>query len=134
MKKRESLLWAKIRKLKLIGQIFRIESNTINGIPDVYYICEGKSIWVELKSNEVKDLGLSKYQTNWHIDHQIHGGRSYILQETLSQPKLKLLEVREPRSLDPVAEGENSRLTLLLHFDKMLWDNNFEDENITLNS
>ena len=33
MKKRESLLWAKIRNLKLIGQIFRIESNTINGIP-----------------------------------------------------------------------------------------------------
>ena len=70
MKKRESLLWAKIRKLKLIGQIFRIESNTINGIPDVYFIQDGVSIWVELKSNEVKDLGLSKYQINLHIDPQ----------------------------------------------------------------
>ena len=122
MKKRESLLWAKIRKLKLIGQIFRIESNTINGIPDVYYICEGKSIWVELKSNEVKDLGLSKYQTNWHIDHQIHGGRSYILQETLSQGLLKLFKVRETRRVELLAEGEASSATLLLMFDRMLWE------------
>ena len=123
MKKRESLLWAKIRKLKLIGQIFRIESNTINGIPDVYYICEGKSIWVELKSNEVKDLGLSKYQTNWHIDHQIHGGKSFILQETLSQGLLKLFKVRETRRVELLAEGEVSSATLLLLFDRMLWEN-----------
>jgi hypothetical protein len=123
MKKRESLLWAKIRKLKLIGQIFRIESNTINGIPDVYYICEGKSIWVELKSNEVKDLGLSKYQTNWHIDHQIHGGKSFILQETLSQGLLKLFRVRETRRVELLAEGDVSSATLLLLFDRMLWEN-----------
>ena len=120
MKKRESLLWAKIRKLKLIGQIFRIESNTINGIPDVYYLCEGKSIWVELKSNEVKDLGLSKYQTNWHLDHQLHGGKSFILQETLSQGLLKLFEVRETRRVELLAEGEVSSATLLLLFDLSL--------------
>ena len=124
MKKRESLLWAKIRKLKLIGQIFRIESNTINGIPDVYYICEGKSIWVELKSNEVKNLGLSKYQINWHIDHQIHGGKSFILQETLSQGLLKLYRVRETRRVELLAEGEASSATLLLLFDRMLWEKN----------
>jgi hypothetical protein len=116
-------LWAKIRKLKLIGQIFRIESNTINGIPDVYYLCEGKSIWVELKSNEVKDLGLSKYQTNWHLDHQLHGGKSFILQETLSQGLLKLFKVRETRRVELLAEGEVSSATLLLLFDRMLWEN-----------
>ena len=124
MKKRESLLWAKIKKLKLIGQIFRIESNTINGIPDVYYICEGKSIWVELKSNEVKNLGLSKYQINWHIDHQIHGGKSFILQETLSQGLLKLYKVRETRRVELLAEGEVSSATFLLLFDRMLWEKN----------
>jgi hypothetical protein len=37
MKKRESKLWLRIKNLKLKGQIFRIESNTINGIPDIYY-------------------------------------------------------------------------------------------------
>ena len=122
MKKRESLLWAKIRKLKLIGQIFRIESNTINGIPDVYFIQDGVSIWVELKSNEVKDLGLSKYQINWHIDHQLHGGHSFILQETLSQGLLKLYKVRETRKVELLAEGEVSRATFHLLFDRMLWE------------
>ena len=122
MKKRESLLWAKIRKLKLVGQIFRIESNTINGIPDVYFIREGQSIWVELKSNEVKNLGLSKYQINWHIDHQIHGGKSFILQETLSQGLLKLFKVRETRRVELLAEGEATSATLLLLFDRMLWE------------
>ena len=122
MKKRESLLWAKIRKLKLIGQIFRIESNTINGIPDVYYICEGKSVWIELKSNEVKNLGLSKYQINWHLDHQVHGGKSFILQETLSQGLLKLFKVRETRRVELLAEGEVSSATLLLMFDRMMWE------------
>ena len=124
MKKRESLLWAKIKKLKLIGQIFRIESNTINGIPDVYYICAGKSIWVELKSNEVKNLGLSKYQINWHLDHQLHGGKSFILQETLTQGLLKLYKVRETRRVELLAEGEASSATLLLLFDRMLWEKN----------
>ena len=122
MKKRESLLWAKIRKLKLIGQIFRIESNTINGTPDVYFIQDGVSIWVELKSNEVKDLGLSKYQINWHIDHQLHGGHSFILQETLSQGLLKLFRVRETRRVELLAEGEVSSATLLLFFDRMIWE------------
>ena len=69
MKKSESLLWQRIKKLKLKGQIFRIESNTINGIADVYWLINGKSIWIELKSNDVKNLGLSKYQINWHLEH-----------------------------------------------------------------
>ena len=102
MKKSESLLWQRIKKLKLKGQIFRIESNTINGIPDVYWLINGKSIWIELKSNEVKNLGLSKYQINWHLDHFQNKGTSVILRETLSQGtsvELEIWLVREPREL-----------------------------------
>ena len=102
MKKSESLLWQRIKKLKLKGQIFRIESNTINGIPDVYWLINGKSIWIELKSNDVKNLGLSKYQINWHLEHYQNKGTSYILREGLSQSTSKRLElwlVREPRNL-----------------------------------
>ena len=124
MAKSEKNLWQRIKKLNLKGQIFRIESNTINGIPDVYYICEGKSIWVELKSNEVKNLGLSKYQINWHLDHQLHGGKSFILQETLTQGLLKLYKVRETRRVELLAEGEASSATLLLLFDRMIWEKN----------
>ena len=102
MKKSESLLWQRIKKLKLKGQIFRIESNTINGIPDIYWLINGKSIWIELKSNDVKNLGLSKYQINWHLEHYQNKGTSFILREVLSQRQPKLFElwlVREPRTL-----------------------------------
>ena len=112
MKKRESLLWAKIRKLKLIGQIFRIESNTINGIPDVYWLINNKSIWIELKSNDVKNCGLSKYQINWHLTHFKNGGQSFILREDLSQrssQNLQIFVIREPRDLVLVYENLNLR-------------------------
>ena len=106
MKKPESLLWNKIKKLNLKGQIFRIESNTINGIPDVYWLHNGKSIWLELKANNIKNCGLSKYQINWHLKHFQNNGTSFILREALSQKTSKSLKssyqlfvVREPREL-----------------------------------
>ena len=110
MKKSESLLWQRIKNLKLKGQIFRIESSTINGIPDVYWLINNKSIWIELKSNNVKNLGVSKYQINWHLTHFKNGGVSYILRETLSQRNSKLLEIfviREPRTFTQVAIFKN---------------------------
>ena len=112
MKKSESLLWQRIKKLKLKGQIFRIESNTINGIADVYWLINKKSIWIELKSNDVKNLGLSKYQINWHLTHYRNGGQSFILREALSQrtsQNLQIFVVREPRDLVLVCENLNLR-------------------------
>ena len=95
-------MWKRIKNLKLKGQLFRIESNTINGIPDVYWLINNKSIWIELKSNDVKNLGLSKYQINWHLTHFKNGGTSFILREDLSQRALSeytSFVVREPRTL-----------------------------------
>ena len=102
MKKPENNLWQRIKKLKLKGQLFRIESNTINGIPDVFWLINGRSIWIELKSNDVKNLGLSKYQINWHLTHFKNGGVSFILREDLShrpRSEYQIFVVREPRDL-----------------------------------
>jgi hypothetical protein len=110
MKKSESLLWQRIKNLKLKGQIFRIESPTINGIPDVYWLINNKSIWIELKSNNVKNLGLSKYQINWHLTHFKNGGVSFILRECLSQSsssEYQIFVIREPRRVIPVANFKN---------------------------
>ena len=68
--KRESKLWKRIKNLNLNGHIFRIESNTINGIPDVHCTIKRKSFWLELKSNDLKNYGISKWQINWHMAHQ----------------------------------------------------------------
>ena len=103
MRKPENNLWQRIKKLKLKGQLFRIESSTINGIPDVYWLINNKSIWIELKSNDVKNIGLSKYQINWHLTHFKNGGTSFILRECLSQRGLseyQLFVVREPRTVN----------------------------------
>ncbi len=102
MAKSEKNLWQRIKKLNLKGQLFRIESNTINGIPDVYWLINNKSIWIELKSNDVKNLGLTKFQINWHLTHYKNGGQSFILREDLSQrtsQNLQIFVVREPRTL-----------------------------------
>jgi len=110
MAKSEKNLWQRIKKLKLKGQIFRLESNTINGIPDVFWLINGKSIWVELKSNDVKNCGLSKFQINWHLAHYKNGGQSFILREALSQrasQNLQIYVVREPRNLVLVCENLN---------------------------
>ena len=110
MKKSESLLWQRIKNLKLKGQIFRIESTTINGIPDVYWLINNKSIWIELKSNNVKNLGLSKYQINWHLTHYKNGGVSFILRECLSlshSSEYQIFVIREPRSVILVEKFKN---------------------------
>jgi len=112
MAKSEKNLWQRIKKLNLKGQIFRLESNTINGIPDVYWLINNKSIWIELKSNDVKNCGLSKYQINWHLTHYRNGGQSFILREALSQrasQNLQIYVVREPRDLVLVSENLNLR-------------------------
>ncbi len=71
----------------------RIESSTINGIPDVHACVNGNSFWLELKSNEDKNFGLSKYQIIWQIDYINAGGVVYNLVFTPLQRELKLMRI-----------------------------------------
>ncbi len=93
--KRESKLWKRIKNLNLNAHIFRVESNTINGIPDVCCAMNGKVFWLELKSNDLKNYGISKWQINWHIEYQKHGGRTFFLASGVKHRGLKLLRVDE---------------------------------------
>ena len=99
--KRESKLWKRIKNLNLNAHIFRVESNTINGIPDVHCVMKGKPFWLELKSNDLKNYGISKWQINWHIEYQKHGGRAFILASGSSNEASNFseLKAREPWSL-----------------------------------
>ena len=111
--KRESKLWKRIKNLNIKGYFFRVESNTINGIPDVYILYKGRSIWLELKSNDLKNYGISKWQINWHSIHNAFGGNAFILLKALKHRGLKLLRI-ESRSVSLVAEGEDNEATLRL--------------------
>jgi hypothetical protein len=87
-KTNEAKLWQRIRDLKIKGHFTRIESSTLNGIPDVNACHSGAEYWLELKSNDLKNCGLSKWQINWQ-------------NKTLVPRALKLL------SLNPVSRSTN---------------------------
>jgi hypothetical protein len=104
----ESDIYKLIKKavinLKLNCHLTRIESGiTLNGIPDLYIVYHSKLInksnikpvcfWLELKSNNLKNCNISKYQFNWIYKHSKAGGVAYILNKTLKGRGLKLYRV-----------------------------------------
>ena len=92
----ESQLWKKINSLQKTQKLWhftRIESATIRGIPDLNCLINGCEFWLELKSKESKNLGLSNYQINWHIKHQKCGGQVFILLPSTKQRGFKLFRV-----------------------------------------
>ena len=100
----ESDIYKLIKKavinLKLNCFLTRIESGlTLSGIPDLYVVYYSNLInkpvafWLELKSNNLKNCNVSKYQFNWIYNHMKAGGVAYILNKTLKERGLKLYRV-----------------------------------------
>ena len=105
MKKRESKLWQRIKKHMTKPHFIRVESNTINGIPDINGCWKGKEFWIELKSDKVGYPKLSKWQISWINKRIKHGGIVIICNETLLEKSLKLYRplsaITDPRLLKP---------------------------------
>ena len=105
MKKRESKLWQRIKKNITKPHLIRVESITINGIPDINGCWKGKEFWMELKSDKVGYPKLSKWQISWINKRIKHGGIVIICNETLLEKKLKLYRplsaITDPRLLKP---------------------------------
>jgi Holliday junction resolvase len=110
-KTKESNLYNLIKTTIKNAHLTRIESNTLNGIPDLYCAYKGNTFWIELKANDIKNCNLSKYQINWILKHQRHGGQVYILNKTVKQRALKLYRLspcavlREDLATTPDAKG-----------------------------
>jgi len=101
---KESKPWNDIKNINKDWHFTRIESSTINGIPDVHCVVNRQVFWLELKANTSKNCGLSKYQINWHIKYLKAGGRAYILNRPLSHGPYELLAVsRESRTPIPLS-------------------------------
>ena len=90
MKKRESKLWQRIKKNITKPHLIRVESNTINGIPDINGCWDTKEFWMELKSDKVGYPKLSKWQISWMNKRILHGGIIIICDEALSKRSLEL--------------------------------------------
>ena len=104
-KKRESKLSRLIQKNCQQIHFTRIESNTINGIPDLNGCINGNGFWMELKSDKVKYPKLSKWQISWINKHISFGGVVIICNETLLQRSIELYRpvsaFTDPRKLKP---------------------------------
>ena len=116
-KTNEAKLWLRIKNLKLKAHFIRIESSTINGIPDINVCDNGAHYWLELKSNDLKNCGLSKWQINWHCDRIKSGGYVFILNQTLVPSSLKLLAVdlvsRTPFLVSRFTDNEEGMRSIL---------------------
>jgi Holliday junction resolvase len=110
-KTKESNLYNLIKTTIKNAHFTRLESNTINGIPDIHCAYSGFAFWLEIKSNDIKNCNLSKYQINWILKHQRHGGKVFILNKTIKERGLKLytleqsLVLREELATQPNAKG-----------------------------
>jgi hypothetical protein len=119
----ESDIYKLIKKavvnLKLNCHLTRVESGfTLNGIPDLYIVYRSNLInktvnkpvafWLELKSNNLKNCNVSKYQVNWILKHGKAGGVAYILNKPLEHRVLKLYSVDRRAVVTEVLSTEYS--------------------------
>ena len=103
----EKLLWNNIKKNITDGFFTRIESSSLNGVPDIFGVMYGHSFWIELKSDDVSFPALNKWQIVWINKFIKKGGVVFIFKETLSESVLKVYRpvsrFTEPRTLVPRA-------------------------------
>ena len=98
----------------------RIESHTELGITDVNACHNGQEVWLELKANSRKDLGLSKYQIVWMKKRIKHGGNVWIMNRPLLD---KTLRFYSPSTIDPGSlTSVHEQPTLVLGPTKINWD------------
>ena len=86
--KPESKLWQLVKKNITSIHWTRLESWAMPGVPDVYGIQEGISVFVELKVTSSNKIGLSPFQKNWLYNHYLQGGRSFIMLQHLKERSL----------------------------------------------
>ena len=107
VKAQESRLWQKVKNNLTDCHLTRIESSTINGIPDIHAVLMNEVFWIELKSDEASYPKLNKWQIVWINKYIKAGGKVIILKETLSKRSLKLYRpvsvFTDPRLLEPRA-------------------------------
>lgn len=119
-KTNEAKLYALLKKNLKKVHFVRLESYTENGIPDVNACHNGIEVWLELKANTRKDLGLSKYQIVWMKKRIKHGGNVWIANRPLLD---KALRFYDPRTIDPGSlTSVHEQPTLVLGSRSIDWD------------
>ena len=119
---KESKLWNELKNLNKNWHFTRVESSTLNGIPDVHCVVNKQVFWLELKANASKNLNMSKWQINWHIKYQKAGGKVFILNRPLLESDYEIWRVsREARVPKHVSSATNLGLLMELLASRISW-------------
>ena len=119
---KESKLWNELKNLNKNWHFTRVESSTLNGIPDVHCVVNKQVFWLELKANASKNLNMSKWQINWHIKYQRAGGKVFILNRPLLQSDYEIWSVcPEARVPKHVSSATNLGLLMELLASRISW-------------
>jgi hypothetical protein len=96
--KPESIFGRQIMK-NIDAQWTRIENRHGGGIPDLYGIRDGVSIWLELKCINVNPINISPLQIAWNYKHFQENGKNYFLVKHIEQKTLKLYDGNRGKEL-----------------------------------
>ena len=86
--KPESKFWKQVKENLNDINWTRLENRIGQGVPDVYGIKDGTSIWIELKVITSNRIKLSPFQKSWNFSHSLQGGRNFIMATAFPQSLL----------------------------------------------
>ena len=79
-------------KKNIDAQWTRIENRHGGGIPDLYGIRDGVSIWLELKCIKQNSINITPTQISWNYNHFQENGKNYFLVKHIEQRIIKLYD------------------------------------------
>ena len=77
----------------------RIENRHGGGVPDLYGIRDGVSIWLELKCIKQNSINITPTQISWNYNHFQENGKNYFLVKHTEQRIIKLYEGNKGKEL-----------------------------------
>ena len=81
------------------AQWTRIENRHGGGIPDLYGIKGGVSIWLELKCINKNSINISPLQISWNYNHFQQNGKNYYIVRDTRSKVIKLYDGDKGREL-----------------------------------
>ena len=96
--KPETIFGREIMK-NINAQWTRIENRHGGGVPDLYGIKDGVSIWLELKCIKKNSISISPLQISWNFNHFQQNGKNYYLVRDTRSKVIKLYEGDKGREL-----------------------------------
>ena len=81
------------------AQWTRIENRHGGGIPDLYGIHDGTSIWLELKCINKNSIYISPLQISWNYNHFQENGKNYYIVRDTRSKVIKLYSGNKGREL-----------------------------------